>query len=148
VYVSLWKYFNSGIGAILAGPSRVLDGMFHVRRMFGGNLAVGWPAAMIARHFMDGYLDRMRSAVKTSEDFYAAIAKHPAVRVEAIANGTNLRHVMFKGVDAASVRRRLAANGILLPPAPATGTLTLGVNETWNRMPAADLSRAFADALS
>ena len=41
VYVSLWKYFNSGIGAILAGPKRVLDGMFHVRRMFGGNLAVG-----------------------------------------------------------------------------------------------------------
>jgi threonine aldolase len=42
VYVSLWKYFNCGIGAILAGPKGVLDGMFHVRRMFGGNLAVGW----------------------------------------------------------------------------------------------------------
>jgi hypothetical protein len=41
VYVSLWKYFNSGVGAILAGPRRVLDGMFHTRRMFGGNLAVG-----------------------------------------------------------------------------------------------------------
>ncbi len=42
VYVSLWKYFNCGIGAILAGPKRVLDGMFHTRRMFGGNLAAGW----------------------------------------------------------------------------------------------------------
>ena len=77
VYVSLWKYFNSGIGAILAGPKRVLDGMFHVRRMFGGNLAVGWPAALVARHYMDGFLDRLKSAVRVSEDFYTAIARHP-----------------------------------------------------------------------
>jgi threonine aldolase len=147
VYVSLWKYFNSGIGAILAGPRRVLDGMFHVRRMFGGNLAVGWPAAMVARHFMDGYLDRMRSAAKVSEDFYAAIAGHSAVRVERIPDGTNLRHVSLKGVDVAAVRRRLAAKGILLPAAAASGTLTLGVNETWNRIPAGELAREFLAAL-
>ena len=79
VYVSLWKYFNSGIGAILAGPKRVLDGMFHVRRMFGGNLAVGWPAALVARHYMDGFLDRLTSAVRVSEEFYTAIARHPRV---------------------------------------------------------------------
>jgi threonine aldolase len=148
VYVSLWKYFNSGIGAILAGPRDVLDGMFHVRRMFGGNLAVGWPAAIVARHYMDGYLDRMRTAVKTSEDFYAAIAKHPEVRVEPIANGTNLRHVALKGVDTKAMRQRLAAKGILLPAAAASGTLTLGVNETWNRMPAVELAREFAGAIA
>jgi len=148
VYVSLWKYFNSGIGAILAGPKRTLDGMFHVRRMFGGNLAVGWPAAMVARHFMDGYLDRMRSAVKASEEFYAAIAKHPSVRVESIPNGTNLRHVMLKGVDVTVARQRLAAKGILLPPASASGVLTLGVNETWNRTTAADLAREFVRAVA
>jgi threonine aldolase len=148
VYVSLWKYFNSGIGAILAGPRRVLDGMFHVRRMFGGNLAVGWPAAMVARHFMDGYLDRLRSAVKTSEDFYAAIARHPAVRVERITDGTNLRHVSLQRVDAAAVRRRLSARGILLPQPAASGTFTLAVNETWIRMPAAELSREFLAALT
>ena len=58
VYVSLWKYFNCGQGAILAGPRRVLEGMFHTRRMFGGNLAVGWPAALVARHYMDGFVER------------------------------------------------------------------------------------------
>src|SRR5215203_1821016 len=76
VYVSLWKYFNCGIGAILAGPKRVLDGMFHTRRMFGGNLAVGWNAALVARHFMDGFDGRLKKAVETSETFYAAIGKH------------------------------------------------------------------------
>ena len=59
VYVSLWKYFNSGIGAILAGPKRVLDGMYHMRRMFGGNLAAGWQAALVARHYMNGFPERL-----------------------------------------------------------------------------------------
>ena len=34
--------------------------MFHGRRMFGGNLAVGWNAALVARHFMDGFEGRLK----------------------------------------------------------------------------------------
>ena len=146
VYVSLWKYFNSGIGAILAGPKRVLDGMFHVRRMFGGNLAVGWPAAVVARHYMDGYLDRLTAAVRVSEDFYRAIAAHPKVRVMPIANGTNLRRVALSGVDLKAVQQRLSERQIRLPGG-ADGTLTLGVNETWTRTTGAELARAFTNAL-
>ena len=104
VYVSLWKTFNSGIGAIVAGPKRVLEGMFHVRRMFGGNLAVGWPAALVARHYMDGFLDRLKSAVRVSEEFYTAIARHPKVSVSRIPNGTNLTRVTLKGADVAAVQ--------------------------------------------
>src|SRR5439155_13110220 len=36
VYVSLYKYFNAASGAILAGPKRLLDGLYHTRRQFGG----------------------------------------------------------------------------------------------------------------
>ena len=147
VYVSLWKYFNSGVGAILAGPKRVLDNMFHVRRMFGGNLAVGWPAAVVARHYMDGFEDRLRSAVRVSEDFYAAIGAHPAFGVERIPNGTNLAHLSLKRGDAADLRRRLAADGVRLSEA-AAGVFTVGVNETWNRTTGADLARAFERAVA
>jgi len=42
VYVSLWKYLNAGSGAILAGPSNLLDGLFHSRRVYGGSLVRGW----------------------------------------------------------------------------------------------------------
>jgi threonine aldolase len=147
VYVSLWKYFNCGIGAILAGPKRVLDGMFHVRRMFGGNLAVGWNAALVARHFMDGFEGRLRSAVQSSETFYAAMAQHPRVAIERIPNGTNLTRVTFKGVSAAEVAKRLAERGIAMPGGGGQGTVTLGVNETWNRMAATDLIDAFQKAL-
>ena len=148
VYVSLWKYFNCGIGAVLAGPKRVLDGMFHVRRMFGGNLAVGWNAALVARHFMDGFDGRLKSAVQISETFYAAMAKHPRVAIERIPNGTNLTRLTFKGVDASAVARKLGERGIAMSAPAGPATITLGVNETWNRMAAADLIDAFEKSLS
>ena len=147
VYVSLWKYFNSGIGAILAGPKRVLAGMFHVRRMFGGNLAAGWPAAVVARHYMDGFLTRLQSAVRISEDFYTAIARHPKVTVSRIPNGTNLTRLTLKGANVAAVRKKLLARDIQMPGESPDGAITLGVNETWNRISAADLTAAFAQAL-
>jgi threonine aldolase len=147
VYVSLWKYFNCGIGAILAGPKKVLDGMFHVRRMFGGNLAVGWNAALVARHFMDGFEGRLKSAVQTSETFYAAMAKHPKLSIERIPNGTNLTRVTFKGVSPAEVGKRLGEHGIAMSGPAAPGTITFGVNETWTRMSAAGLIDAFEKSL-
>ena len=148
VYVSLWKYFNCGIGAILAGPSAVLDGMFHTRRMFGGNLAVGWNAALVARHFMDGFEDRLKNAVAISKAFYLAIDAHPRVTVEHIPNGTNLTRMTVDGVALTAVASRLASRGILMPAVPAgQSTVTLGVNETWNRTSAAELTRAFEQAL-
>ncbi|HUQ88924.1 MAG TPA: aminotransferase class I/II-fold pyridoxal phosphate-dependent enzyme [Vicinamibacterales bacterium] len=148
VYVSLWKYFNCGIGAILAGPKSVLDGMFHVRRMFGGNLAVGWNAALVARHFMDGFEARLKTAVQSSETFYAAMAKHARVGVERIPNGTNLTRLTFKGVSGADIAKRLAERGIAMSAPAGPATITLAVNETWNRMRAAELIGAFEKALS
>jgi threonine aldolase len=147
VYVSLWKYFNSGIGAILAGPQRVLDGMFHVRRMFGGNLAVGWPAALVARHYMDGFLDRLKSAVRISEDFYAAVARHSRVSVSRIPNGTNLTRLTLKGANVVAVRKRLLERHIEMPGGSPDGVVTFGVNETWNRTSGAELAAAFEQAL-
>jgi threonine aldolase len=147
VYVSLWKYFNSGIGAILAGPKRVLDGLFHVRRMFGGNLAVGWPAALVARHYMDGFLDRLKSAVRVSEDFYTAIARHPKVSVSRIPNGTNLTRLTLKSTNVAAVRKKLLERHIEMPGGSPDGVVTLGVNETWNRISGAELVGAFERAL-
>lgn len=148
VYVSLWKYFNSGQGAILAGPTRVLDGMFHVRRMFGGNLAVGWPAALVARHYMDGFVERLKAAVQISEDVYRGLASHPRVAIERIAAGTNVARLTVKGVDGATVQTRLAAAGVRMPMPSAQGVVSLGVNESWSRRSATELVRAFEQALA
>jgi threonine aldolase len=148
VYVSLWKYFNCGQGAILAGPRRVLDGMFHVRRMFGGNLAIGWPAALVARHYMDGYLDRLKSAVRVSEDVMTALSGHTRLSIARIPNGTNLTRWTLKGVDGSTVARRLAADGVRFPMPSPTGVATVAVNETWARRSSTEIVRTFERALS
>ncbi|MGE0811820.1 MAG: low specificity L-threonine aldolase [Vicinamibacterales bacterium] len=147
VYVSLWKYFNAGQGAILAGPRAVLDGMFHTRRMFGGNLAIGWPAAVVARHYMTGFLDRLKAAIGVSEGLYTGLAGHPKVAIARIPGGTNLTRLTLRG-DGAAVARRLAEAGIRMPAPSPQGVVTLGVNETWTRRSAPDLVRAFEQALA
>jgi selenocysteine lyase/cysteine desulfurase len=116
--------------------------------MFGGNLAAGWNAALVARHFMDGFEGRLKSAVQTSETFYAAIAKHPRIGIERIPNGTNVTRVSFTGVNAQQVSKRLADRGIAMSAAAGASSVTFGVNETWNRMSAADLIRAVEQSVA
>lgn len=147
VYVSLWKYFNAGIGSILAGPRQVLDGMSHVRRMFGGNLAAGWPAALVARHFMDGFLDRLTSAVRVSEAFYAAITANRRFHIERIPDGTTVARLTIADVDPGLIVRRLGERGIHMPQPGPGGVFTLTVNETWNRITAVELVKAFEQAV-
>lgn len=60
VYVSLWKHFNGASGAILAGDAAFIDGLFQLRRMFGGAFQMQvnptilrTPPAMLARIFTD-----------------------------------------------------------------------------------------------
>ena len=100
---------------------------------------------------MDGFEARFKRAVHVSEAFYAALARHPRVTVERIANGTNVARVTFDGVTVTALAARLAEHGIRIPaaggPAGGPATVTLGVNESWNRLTAAELVRAFEQAL-
>lgn len=148
VYFSLWKYFNSGIGAILAGNKADLENMFHIRRMYGGNLYAGWPATLIAKHYMEGFLDRFRSAIEISERFYSAIDQHPSFTVSRIRNGTNLTRVTLAGMDGEVFRNRLAEQEIMLARPNIDNRFTLSVNETWNRTTANELALAFTIAVS
>ena len=96
---------------------------------------------------MDGFEGRLKSAVQISETFYAAMAKHPRIGIDRIPNGTNLTRVTFKGVNAADVAKRLGEQGIAMSAPAGPATITFGVNETWNRMSATALIRAFEQAL-
>ncbi len=148
VYFSLWKYFNSSVGAILAGPRSKLENMYHTRRMYGGNLYAGWPSALVARHYMEGFTGRLKNAVEISESFYSAIEEIPEIQLTRISNGTNLARITLNsGVDIPEVRRRLAAMNIMIGQPNSEGRITLSVNETWNRITAEQLVYAFARSL-
>lgn len=149
VYVSLWKYFNSLNGAILAGPASLLEGMYHTRRMFGGALFSAWPFAMLARHYAEGFVDRLQSAIAVSNDFITAVQGKP-VRIERITNGTNIFRLVVPESKAQALGNRLLAQHIVLtkPARSADGAaFNMYVNETWNRTTGARLAEQFRRAL-
>lgn len=168
VYVSLYKYFNSVSGAILAGPRALLDELYHVRRMFGAGLPGAWPFAALARHYAPGFTDRFRKALAASEAFIEHLGRHEAFEVERIPAGTNLFRLRVGQADAAGFRARLRRRGIHLGAPRGFGgsgvrdgdggvreggggaggaRFLVAVNETWNRASADALAEAFIGAL-
>jgi threonine aldolase len=146
VYVSLWKCFNSANGAILAGPRALLQDLYHVRRMFGGNLHHAWPDAVIAAHFAKGYLERMRAAVAVSEQVWSKLQADPRFVIERIPNGTSVLRLRLPNQNLAQVRARLAAAAITIDE-PSSDGFWLRVNETAGRMSAETLVNAFKAAV-
>lgn len=147
VYVSMYKYFNAAGGAILAGPKDLLENLFHTRRMFGGGINQTWPYAAVALHYAEGFEGRFRSAVDCSEKVIAVLQKDSNFEIERIPQGTNIFRFRVRGVNAAIYQQRLESAGITTR-APASGEwYLLSVNETWNRLPAAEIVDAFRKAL-
>ena len=147
VYVSLYKYFNAVSGAVLAGPSALLDEMYHTRRMFGAGLPGAWPFAAVALHYLPGFLERFSAAVTVSESFIEQVTRNEAFTVDRVPRGTNLFRLQVRTSDPASFRLRLRERGIDLGAARSGGNFLIGVNETWNRRQADDLANTFVAAL-
>ena len=147
VYVSLYKYFNSASGAILAGPRALLDDMYHTRRMFGAGLPGAWPFAAVALHHVPGFVGRFRRAVETSEAFIERITRHEAFAVERMPAPTNLFRLRVSAADPAGFRARLRDRGVDLGGVRPDGSILVGVNETWNRATAESLADRFTASL-
>ncbi|SVD23838.1 uncharacterized protein METZ01_LOCUS376692, partial [marine metagenome] len=130
-----------------AGPSALLDEMYHTRRMFGAGLPGAWPFAAVALHYLPGFLERFSAAVTVSESFIEQVTRNEAFTVDRVPRGTNLFRLQVRTSDPASFRLRLRERGIDLGAARSGGNFLIGVNETWNRRQADDLANTFVAAL-
>ena len=146
VYVSLWKSFSSGSGAILAGPGAELDDLYHDRRMFGGALHAAWPFAAVARHYADGVLERLRAGIVVSEALVSALAGSDVFAFERVKDGTSRIRLTVRGAPA-DYRARLEARGVVLPHPESDASYWLTVNETWARMSGSALAATMEAAL-
>jgi threonine aldolase len=147
VYISLWKYFNAGSGAILAGPEALLEEMFHTRRMYGGSLPFAWAFAAVAAHYLEGFSERFQEAVKRSEVVFQILGDRPDFEIERVPNGTNVSRLKVAGTDPQRFRERLSQVNIDLPEPLADGTgFKIQVNETWSFVPPELLAQALIEA--
>lgn len=146
VYVSMYKYFNAASGAILAGPKSLLGDLYHTRRMFGAGLAQSWPFAAVALHYLEGWETRFRSAVQASEQVITALSADSNFEIERIPNGTNIFKLRAQSVNAPVYALRLEEAGIT-SRAPTGQSIYIAVNETWARVPAAEIVARFRKAL-
>jgi threonine aldolase len=150
-YVSLYKYFNAGGGAILAGPRQLLEGLYHQRRMFGGSLRQAWPYAAVALYYLDGFSERFQRAAMASETLFQALREQPGCQVLRSDASTNVTRLHFSGKDAVGLPERLHRYGIAIRPALTASSeyaeFELFTNETILRRPIAEIIHAFVEAL-
>lgn len=152
VYVSLWKYFNTLFGAILAGPAEMIGRLRHQRRRGGGALAQIWPVALVADYFMDGFTERLELAKEKSTSILFELDSLPGVILGSPPNSTNaslLRWDCPSFEAAETIRKNLLASNIRLSRfSEDDGGFWIKVNETWNNMPEDKLTGIFKEVFT
>ena len=149
VYVSLYKYFGAPFGAVLAGDSHWIEGMYHTRRMFGGGLSSAYLAAALALQGARGFEERFEKAMRKGRDLFKLLNCLDGIQVNEFEHGSNIFPVsLADGVNPETMTDVLRRNGvhIFLPEDPDAG-LTLTVNTTILRQPNEAIRSAFAQAL-
>jgi threonine aldolase len=150
VYVSMYKYFRSPFGAVLAGSSEFISGMFHDRRMFGGGLASSYLIAALALDGIDGFEERYKEAFGKATSLFADINKLPGVGVRQFKHGSNIFELVIDSeIDTDQFVGKLRDLGIVIPWPNANWPIpVLHVNTTILRRPNEDIARAFSTAAS
>ena len=148
VFVSLWKHFNGASGAILAGDSKFIDGLFHTRRMFGGSLPQAWPlVAPVARH-VAGYEERYAQAWRVADQAIDTLKAARRIEVRKLEAGTSLFYLTAPGVDGDRAVARALERGVQLSyPNPDSGEFALMVNTSLLRQPAERIAQTLVEAL-
>jgi threonine aldolase len=144
VYVSLWKHFNGASGAILAGDASVIDGLYHVRRQFGGGLPYAWPLVAGVEGFLHDYEAQYARAWQAADQVIAMLEASGRFTARRLESGTSLFLLQAKGITPAALAERAQKHGVLLPRLPdEAGEIPLQVNTSLLRKPPDAIARAF-----
>jgi threonine aldolase len=149
VYVSLWKHFNGATGAILAGDSDFIEGLFHARRMFGGALPHAWPQVALVDGYLESYEADYAKSWQAADRLIALLEASGRFKARKLANGTSRFFLSVSGIAPALLAERAAARGVFLPGAvTGTGEFVMQVNPTLLRADPADVAKRVLAALA
>jgi threonine aldolase len=150
VYVSGYKYFGSPFGAILAGQTDFIEGMYHDRRMFGGGLSSAYMAAGLSLAGVEGFAERFNEALAKAKELFADINRLTGIEIRTFEHGSNIFELRLDtGIDNDQFKAKLAESGVTLPPMISEWpTQLMHVNTTILRRPNDEVTLAFKDALA
>ena len=150
VYVSLYKYFGAPFGAILAGDSQLIDGMFHTRRMFGGGLASAYFAAALALRGIEDFAERFAESLLKGRELFKKLNALPDIEIKEFDHGSNIFPLRIApGLDVERLIESLHQRNVFVSPDEGTDTISsLTVNTTLLRQPNESIFLAFRDALN
>lgn len=148
VYISTYKCFNSGSGAILAGPRSVIQDLFHTRRMFGGGLPAAWMYAAVALESAGSFAEDYRNAVNKTKILFRLLEQSGHFKVGNFPDGSHIFKLKMKATDLGAFREKLQKENIFLrnPSGEFNGFL-LKINPSLNRMPAEKTADMFIRSL-
>jgi len=149
VYISLFKYFNSASGAIIVCSNEFADNLYHLRRMFGGNIFQMWPSALIALDYIETFMEDFMKAKNIADEFIDLINKNDDFRAVKISNGTNIFRLYVSGIDLNIFRCNLKNKNIhISKPELEDKSFLLKINATLNRTSPKRLTQEFVECLN
>lgn len=146
VYVSLWKHFNGASGAVLAGDAAFIEGLFHMRRMFGGSLPHAWPGVALVGRYADTYEADYAASWRAADRLLALLQADRRFKVEKVRNGTSRFFLEATGLAPAVLAERAHAGNVILPNPRPDGAFPMEVNPTILRMAPEAMARVLIDA--
>ena len=148
VYISLYKVFNAGAGAILTGQKPVVNKIAHWMKAYGGAMRRNWHNALIALYFLDGIEDRLTAVRHRAENLFQELDAIDRLRVERVARGSNKSKLFVDITDVDAFRKKMREeHNVLLWPRNDEGFIPLKVNETLLDVPVASVVEAFESSL-
>lgn len=149
IYISQYKYLGASAGAILCGPTEVINQMAHLMKIHGGSMYGNWTNAAIALHRLEGFEERLKSALTLSKELFSALNQLPGIKIEPLPNGTNIYTIkLAKHIDARKMQTKLNQDFNIRIPMPNTENQgTLMVNETLLYQPVNYLIDAFKKSI-
>ena len=150
VYVSLFKYFGTTSGAILAGTHEFISDLFHYRRMFGGSLASSYLAAALALKGIEGFEQRFAAAMAQAIRLFDRLNTFSDVNIDRFEHGSNIFPMkLTPKIDINSFTSVLSEHSIFVyPDEIELETIYLTVNTSILRQTNDSLFEAFTSALS
>jgi threonine aldolase len=102
VYISLYKYFGAGTGAVLCGDKETIASVRTLAKPMGASTYQNWMHASMAMEYHKQFLLQYPAVVKCGQSFASRINSFSKFfRVEAFTNGSN----MVKLVPTASFKK-------------------------------------------